>query len=131
MLKVGQCGIIRKRQVGSTDRQIDRQIEKEVFMQDRQIAVYVRREGREARTLSFNPPPEVSQKEALDKGFAIDGNSYVLGITGDSIVGSEVISGSSLGPHLEVLRPLSVVLADSQREITNWLGKLGYEVTFK
>jgi len=100
-------------------------------MQDRKIEVYVRREGREARTLSFNPPPEVSQKEALNKGFAIDGNSYVLGVTGDSVVGDEVISGSALGPSPEVPRPLPVVLADSQLEVTNWLGNLGYEVTFK
>jgi len=103
-------------------------------MTDRQIAVYVRLDGPEARILSFNSPPEISQKEALDKGFAIDGNSYVLGITADSIVGNEVISGSAL--EIEsfyggVPRPLSAVLADNQRAIAKWLGSFGYEVIFK
>ena len=102
-------------------------------MPDRQIAVYVRREGREARILSFNSPPEISQKEALDKGFAIDGNSYVLGITADSIVEGTLISGSALKlePFPEIARPLSAVLADNQRAIAKWLGNFGYEVIFK
>ena len=99
-------------------------------MEDRKNVVYVRREGRETRILSFKPPPEISQKEALDKGFAVDGNSYVLGITGDTVVSGDIISGSELGPPPEVPRPLAVVLADSQRELTKWLGKLGFEVTF-
>jgi hypothetical protein len=100
-------------------------------MEERMIEVFVRREGRDTRTLSFNPPREISQKEALDKGFAIDGNSYVLGVTADAVVGTEVLCGSEIVPYSEIPRPLSVVLAESQREITKWLGQFGYEVIFK
>ena len=100
-------------------------------MKERKIEVYVRREGREARSLSFSPPPEVSQKTALEKGFAIDGNSYVAGITEDAVVGMEVLSGSPIGDIPEIPRSLSAVLGDTQREIVKWLGSFGYEVVFK
>ncbi len=50
---------------------------------DRQaVKVYVRAGSHEGeRTLSFRPPKEVPQIDWLRRGFAIDGNSVVVGIT--------------------------------------------------
>jgi hypothetical protein len=97
------------------------------------IQVFVRPQGRDTFTLSFQPPKGISQKEALEKGLAIDGNSYVLAVSADIFKDDEVLSGSSFALETmpDTARPLFAVLGDNQRAIAKWLGDLGYEVIFQ
>lgn len=129
---------------------------------DRQtVKVYVRAGAHEGeRTLSFRPPKEVPQTDWLKKGFAIDGNSVVAGITRATYVqypdnpsGIKPLSAETrkqLGIGNPVPWPglnqsvLAIAAANTISEehtlikalkeveawLVEWLGTLGYDVEF-
>jgi len=82
------------------------------------VTVYVRAPDDDTRTLSFTRIPEVSDADALKHGFAIDGNSYVMGLTAyfDEDENRKV--------------SLHEGLRDTQQELITWLGALGFTVEF-
>lgn len=81
------------------------------------VLVYVRLCGddasRECREISFKIPDKLSQKDLLEEGFAIDGNSAMKAVT----------------PYDDF--QLSDVLHNSQLDLVKWLGQRGYAVEFK
>jgi hypothetical protein len=86
-------------------------------------------------SLSFNALPDVPQKDALERGFAIDGHSYEMVVTACIFPDMDhdfVVCGSSFcnGSHGNTYRPLANVLRDTQLGIMEWLSKYGYEMTF-
>jgi len=83
------------------------------------VTVYVRAPDDDTRTLSFPRIPEVSDADALAHGFAIDGNSYVMGLT----------AYFDEDNHRTV--SLHEDLRDSQQDLTRWLGTRGFVVEFK
>lgn len=129
---------------------------------DRQIVkVYVRAGTHEGeRTLSFRPPREVPQIDWLRRGFAIDGNSVVAGITRATYVkwpdnpsGIRPLSTETrrqLGMGGQVMWPglnqsvlataaadalseentLSKALMEVEAWLVELLGALGYDVEF-
>ena len=100
-------------------------------MGNREIQVYVRKNGSEERTISFERIPEISDKLALDLGFAIDGNSLIVSVRADvERAGKIVHKGCMLGSVPEYARPLLKVLADTERLINSQLGAFNYQVIF-
>jgi hypothetical protein len=86
-----------------------------------QIDVYVRLdESEKGRELSFRIPDDITQKEILDSGYAIDGNQVLIGVS------AYVEQGTGR------VVTLAEALRDLQQELVEWLGTTwGYTVVFK
>jgi hypothetical protein len=96
------------------------------------ITVYVRKDDPYSRTLSFDRIPEITDAEALGKGFAIDGKSLLISIQPDKAghTGQVDEEGGPGGDDLALARSLSGVLLDTEQFIVDWLGTHGYTVEF-
>jgi hypothetical protein len=70
------------------------------------------------RELSFRIPDNITQKDLLDYGFAIDGNSA-------TVAARQYVDGDG------ELVPLAEALRDEQVRVLEWLGERGYEVNFR
>jgi hypothetical protein len=82
------------------------------------VRVYVRAPDDNSRTISFPRIPEVSSGDALAHEYAVDGNSYTLGVT----------AYFRQDEHRSVT--LHEALADAQRDLVDWFGGLGLAVEF-
>ncbi len=119
-------------------------------MKDKIVDVYVRRgDGGKTRNLSFQPPPEITQDDILDREMAIDGNSVLADIqpyedgketlyghpnfdrrdpeTGAFPMSFRASEGARCdGEHAT----LGSALACAQKGLRGWLGEFGYQVKF-
>ncbi len=97
------------------------------------IDIYVRKNGAEERTISFDRVPEISDQEALNLGFAIDGRSLIVSVREDIVrrdgtVRKGCILGNDIEPQSK--RPLMRVLCDVEKLIVAKLKAFNYEVIF-
>lgn len=70
------------------------------------------------RELSFQIPEGLSQKDLLDHGFAVDGNSALMGITSyEDPDGGRTVS-------------MAAALHEVQEDVMRWLTAKGYDVVF-
>ncbi len=100
-------------------------------MRNREIHVYVRKNGPEERTISFDRIPEISDKDALGLGFAIDGNSLIVSVRADVVRNGVFFrKGCTLGVAPDYARPLMMVLSDAERLVSSQLKALNYQVIF-
>ena len=102
------------------------------------ITIYVRRGSSDnERVLSFHRIPEISAKEALETGLAIDGNSFALSV-GQSDPGEwgdrrrpeynhALPERPFSGPYFSVVDALN----SAEAALVEMLDKHGYEVDFK
>jgi hypothetical protein len=103
---------------------------------DRQaVKVYVRAGAHEGeRTLSFRPPKEVPQREWLERGFAVDGNSVIASVSAATYVNTEddAIALGDADPEVlaEYGRTLIKALHAVELWLVKWLDALGYDVEF-
>lgn len=94
------------------------------------IPVYVREgESEVVRTLSFNPPSEISQGELLESGYAIDGRAAIRSVTAHDPAACDMCRGDLECDDLGM--SLLDQLLDAERELSKWLGKKGYRVEFR
>ncbi len=100
---------------------------------EKNITVYVRLgENEDVRTLSFDIPPNITQADLLDEGFAIDGHSAVYAVKGyynDEHVHYPEDAPASAREAWYV--PLHDALRQEQENLIGWLKKKGYTVTFR
>jgi len=83
-----------------------------------QVDVYVRLDASETgREVSFRIPDDIPQHELLDKGYAIDGNSALTGVSAYG-TGEDFVS-------------LADALREQQQSLRTWLDEKGYTVVFK
>ena len=97
---------------------------------EKPITVYVRKDGDDARTLSFDRVPEISDQEALNQWCAIDGRSLVLSVSADLPSGDGGVLEGGPGGDEGRLRPLMEVLRDAQAYLAAWIETKGYAVEF-
>lgn len=87
-------------------------------MSERTIPVYVRLgagNNETVRTISFQRPSEISQTDAITRGWAIDGNEFVMDVVANT----------------DEDRPLMEQLRCEQEALISWLADLDYEVDFR
>lgn len=122
----------------------------------RSIDVYVRKAA-DARVLSLTLPADIPQEEAIQRGFAFDGNAVIAAVTPYTTVRStssrsgtlqdtffpwepegafEAITTYPLETRLQLKQQgetltLADALRDVQQMVVRWLGSHGYKVVFK
>jgi hypothetical protein len=100
------------------------------------ISVYVRLGATDdSRVLRFKRPPELSDRDLLDRQVAIDGDNAVISIypiRDDQRVVTGYYCGFlyACGVLLESANYLSPALCATELTLLNMLEKLGYEVAF-
>ena len=100
-------------------------------MSEPSITVFVRKDGNDFRSLSFQRPEEVEQLDAIERGFAIDGRNVVISVGPDWVDGTDVFyRGPDGSTASDDIRPLAGVLRDTEAYLVKWLGDLGYKVEF-
>lgn len=100
----------------------------------KKITIYVRRgSSDDDRLVTFKRVPEISAKEALDAGLAIDGNSFALsvGLTPATDWDNDRIPEyTSTLSEAHIQYSVIEALAESEKLLLQFLDKYGYELDF-
>ncbi len=82
--------------------------------QPKTIQVYVRKGEGDERLLSFRLPDDLPSRDAIEHGFALDGNTAIRSVPRTG-------SGGTFAERLFA----------TQQDVVRWLEGLGFEVEFK